>query len=69
MTLATNVAKAEDFDRTLYLIYPNTATTINENEPPHDKTNKIACVPSQDLDQPGHPHSLISVFAMRSVGS
>ena len=27
-------------------------------EPPHDKTNKMACVPSEDSDQPGHPPSL-----------
>ena len=38
-------------------------------EPPHDKTNKMACVPSEDSDQPGHPSSLIRVFAVRSVGS
>ena len=24
-------------------------------ELPHDKTNKIACGPSEDSDQPGHP--------------
>ena len=24
-------------------------------EPPHDKTNKMACAPSEDSDQPGHP--------------
>ena len=34
-------------------------------EPPHDKTNKMACVPSEDSDQPGHPPSLIRVFAVR----
>ena len=34
-------------------------------EPPHDKTNKMACAPSKDSDQPGHPPSLISVFAVR----
>ena len=28
-------------------------------EPPHDKTNKMACAPSEDTDQPGHPPSLI----------
>ena len=33
-------------------------------EPPHDKTNKMACVPSEDSDQPGHPPSLIRVFAV-----
>ena len=31
------------------------------NEPPHDKTNKMICVPSEDSDQPGHPPSLISL--------
>ena len=39
------------------------------NEPPHDKTNKMACAPSEDLDQPGHLPSLIRVFAVRSMGS
>ena len=33
-------------------------------EPPHDKTNKMACAPSEDSDQPGHPPSLIRVFAV-----
>ena len=36
-------------------------------EPPHDKTNKMICAPSGDSDQPGHPPSLIRVFAVRSV--
>ena len=35
------------------------------NELPHDKTNKMACAPSKDSDQPGHLLSLISVFAVR----
>ena len=34
-------------------------------EPLHDKTNKVACAPSKDSDQPGHPPSLIRVFAVR----
>ena len=34
-------------------------------EPAHDKTNKMACAPSEDSDQPGHPPSLIRVFAIR----
>ena len=34
-------------------------------EPPHDKTNKMACAPSEDSDQPGHPPSLIRVLAVR----
>ena len=33
-------------------------------EPPHDKTNKVACAPSEDSEQPGHPPSLIRVFAV-----
>ena len=28
-------------------------------EPPHDKTNKMICVSSEDSNQPGHPPSLI----------
>ena len=36
-------------------------------EPPHDK--KMTCVPSEDSDQPGHPPSLIRVFAVHSMGS
>ena len=32
-------------------------------EPAHDKTNKMACAPSEDSDKPGHPLSLIRVFA------
>ena len=35
------------------------------NEPDNVKTNKIACAPSDDLDQPKHPPSLSSVFAVR----
>ena len=29
-------------------------------EPPHDKTNKVACAPSEDSDQPGHLPSSLS---------
>ena len=36
-------------------------------EPAHDNTFKMACAPCEDSDQPGHPPSLIRVFAMRSV--
>ena len=34
-------------------------------EPPCDKTNKMACAPSEHSDHPGHPPSLIRVFAVR----
>ena len=33
-------------------------------EPPRDKTNKMACAFSEDLDQPGHPPSLIRVCCL-----
>ena len=35
----------------------------------HDKTNNMACLPSKDADQTGHPPSLIRVFSMHSLGS
>ena len=41
-----------------------TAQPITVIEPPHDKTNKIACAPRGDSDQPGHLPSLIRVFAV-----
>ena len=31
-------------------------------EPAHDKSNKMACAPSEDSDQPGHSPRLIRVF-------
>ena len=33
-------------------------------EPPYNKTNKMSFAPSEDSDQPGHPPSLIRVFAV-----
>ena len=39
--------------------------SVHSNEPPHDKTNKMACAPSEESDQPGHPPSLFRVFAVR----
>ena len=33
----------------------------HRNEPAQDKTYKMACVPSEDSDQPGHLSSLISL--------
>ena len=38
---------------------------FNKIEPSHDKTNRMACAPSKDSDQPWHPPSLIRVFAVR----
>ena len=37
-------------------------------EPPHDNTNKVACVPSEDSDQSGHlPFHMLSTW--RKLGS
>ena len=38
------------------------------NEPHHDKTNKMACAPSEDSDQPGQSLS-DRIFTVRSKGS
>ena len=38
---------------------------VQQNVPHCDKTNKMACAPSEDSDQPGHLPSLIRVFAVR----
>ena len=43
----------------------NVPTVLGIYEPHRDKTNKMACAPSEDSDQPGHPPSLIRVFAVR----
>ena len=39
-------------------------SSTNKNETAHDKTYKMACAPSEDSDQPGHPPSLIRVLAV-----
>ena len=38
------------------------------NEPEHDETNKMTCVPSKDLVQPVPMPSLIRVFAVCFMG-
>ena len=42
---------------------------FKSNEPEHDKTIKMTCVPSKDSDQPRHLPSLIRVFAVRFMSS
>ena len=48
-----------------YVYLRSTTIKYSLNEPHHDKTNKMACAPSKDSDQPGHPPSLIRVFPVR----
>ena len=43
--------------------------THNKYEPRHDKTNNMACAPSEDSDHHGHLPSLIRVFTVRSMDS
>ena len=38
-------------------------------QPEQDKTNKMIRAHGEDADQPGHPPSLIRVFAVHSMGS
>ena len=65
--LATDLT-GEDFERFTSvdkLIVAVKVTLVagkwEKNEPPHDKTNKMTCAPSEKSDQTGHPPSLISV--------
>ena len=52
-TVFRNIHKAVGLDWTII------------NEPSHDNINKVAYAPGEDSDQPGHPPSLIRVFAVR----
>ena len=48
---------------------PSDLTVQKLNGPLYVKTNNMACAPSENSDQPGHPPSLIRVFAVRSKDS
>ena len=63
-----------------YLLYRKCNTSIRKGTTSNRKctTNKMSrlvtkptndCAPSEDSDQPGHPPSLIRVFAVRLMGS
>ena len=56
-------------DMACLLITITMSTNPLNHEPPHDKTNKMACAPSEDSDQPGYPPILTSVFAVCWMGS
>ena len=53
----------------LHYYLPSTTLHIEPSqhryEPTTNKANTMACAPSEDPDQPGHPPSLIRVFAVR----
>ena len=53
------------FDKTFSQYCPMYYEEHFSFEPPLDKTDNVVCVPSEDSDQPGHPPSLIRVFAVR----
>ena len=38
----------------------------HQNEPQHDKTNKMSCAPNEDSEKPVNPPNLIRLFAVYS---
>ena len=60
-------AYAQSVQILCYLQFKRSKESSRQNpyEPHHDKTNKVACAPSEDSDQPGHLPSLIKVFTVR----
>ena len=63
----TKCIKSQVTDRTHQGNFEQTSNTVIE--PHRDKTNNLARAPCEDSDQPGHPPSLIRVFAVRLMGS
>ena len=59
----------EEFNKDTQTILALSTVCLLVIEPAHNETNKMAYATSEDSDQPGHPPSLIIVFAMRSDGS
>ena len=47
------------------IFYFSRGKSENRFAPQHIKTNNMTCAASEDLDQPGHPPSLIRFFAVR----
>ena len=41
----------------------------NKFEPPRDKANKMACAPSEDSAQPGHPRQNVDNYPKLSSGN
>ena len=62
-TCMYGVGSQQTFEYPQHMIYEEIWKKIYEL--PHDKTNKMACAPSDDSAQPGHSPSLIRVFAVR----
>ena len=50
-------------------IIPGDPFFLRYFELPYDETNKMACAPSKDSDQPGHPPSLISLCCLHEESS
>ena len=71
----TNVDKEElsDIEKGAYLVQMGDDVDVTpisaKSEPPRDKINKMICAPCEYSDQPGHPPSLIRVFAVRLMSS
>ena len=63
--LCSQSAKENGLQKCGLFLRPLATDAFSECEPPHNKTNKKAFVPSEDSDPP----SLIRVFVVRSMGS
>ena len=48
------------------MIHSITSLQRQTFEPPRDKTNKMACAPSEDSDQPGHPPRVFAVHMKKA---
>ena len=64
----SNVSFPSFHENTVLISKDPEPSSVKIFESPHDETNKMACVPSEDSDQPGI-HPVWSVFAVHSVGS
>ena len=65
----SNYTSSYAIERTIWFCWGN-LTFLSIYEPPHDKTNKMACVSSEDSDQPGHPPTdQFSLCAWKNLGS
>ena len=57
------------YDRKLFDLLVVHESLITKNWAASWQNQQSDCAPSEDTDQPGHPSSLIRVFAVRSLGN
>ena len=75
MAIKLLYAEGEDFAHfVVCMLYSGSLLTTREQMSLYQEqmtwqNQQYECSPSEDPDQPGHPPSLIRVFAVRSIGS